>query len=315
MKQFPAARAVARTCFPPAALLLMVLAALPRPLAAQDLPSAATPRGLVFAFLTETASHLDSVNRTAFRNRLVGEMAHTDPKSFKGLVPAGTRLRIDSIPNLRPLPDGTRRALAYVTVDISGERENWSVFCRGDSIWRIEALRRFPNPMQRAQIKQSLRTLDTTTYAYRTLRSELAHSLCSDDSLRSLFRRGRTDASRLVDLLRRGNHWSSIALNEVDFGKLEEYRELDDDIEPSQLIFYTLDRKLLQGLEQQLGPVSIERDSRNPDLVYLVMGTLEKQTFGFLNAPDPTKLPELSPDGFIVLKPVDKGWWLYKRMR
>jgi hypothetical protein len=281
---------------------------------AQDLPWSATPRGVIFAFLTETASSVDSINRNAFRSRLVGEFLHADPRSFKGLLPAGSRLRIDSIPDLATTADGQHHVAAYVTVETGGTKENWYFFCTGDSIWRIEALKRFPTPAQRAQIKESLAEIDTTNATYRMLRSDLQRIVLPDDSLRSLFRKNRVDAEKLVAPLRRGKLWSTFPIREVDFMHLEEYRELDDDIAPDQLIFYTVDRLALERLKRAIGLRRIERDDNYPELIFFVAGVIEKGTYGYLYAPDELDLPPLSHNGFIALKPVGDGWWLYKRV-
>lgn len=281
---------------------------------AQDLPLSATPRGVIFTFLTETASSADTINRAAFRGRLVGDFLHADPRSFKGLLPAGSRLRIDSIPDLAPSADGQHRVAAYVTVETGGMKENWYFFCTGDSIWRIEALRRFPTPAQRAQIKESIADIDTTNATYRMLRSDLQRIVLPDDSLRSLFRKNRFDAEKLVAPLRRGRLWSGFPIREVDFMHLEEYRELDDDIATSDLIFYTIDRGAMERLKRTIGLRRIERDDTYPELIFFVAGVIEKSSYGYLYAPSELNLPPLSHNGFVTLKPIGDGWYLYKKV-
>lgn len=298
--------------------LSILLASILLPLgsvAAQELPLSATPRGVIFAFLTETASAIDSINRTAFRARLVGDLLQADPRGFKGLLPAGSRLRIDSIPDLPLGDDGLHRVAAYVTVETGGEKENWYFFCSGDSIWRIESLRRFPTPSQRAQIRESLADIDTTNATYRMLRGDLQRLLLPDDSLRTIFKKNRTDADRLVEPLGKGRLWSRFAIRELDFQKLEEYRELDDDIAEDELIFYTIDRSALERLKRTIGLKQIERDPLYPELVFFVAGTLEKGSYGYLHSPDPKLLPPLTRNDFVMIKPIGDGWWMYKRLR
>lgn len=295
-----------------AAAVLLRAAAVP--LVAQELPLSATPRGVLMAFLNETASAFDSVDRVAFRTRLAGEAARTDVRSFKGWVQPGARVRIDSLPELPERADGLHRVAAYVTIETAGERESWYLFCVGDTIWRIEGVRRFPTPMQRAQIRTTLGTLDTANRADRFLKSELERSLLSDDSLRAMFKSGRADAERLLVSLRKATLWTSFSLRDVDFSAMEEYRELDDDVPAADLIFYTSDRGALERLKRSPGVRRIERDPKFPDLVFFVLGGLERGTFGYINAPAPEKLPELSAGGFITIKPVAPGWWFYKRV-
>jgi hypothetical protein len=282
---------------------------------AQELPMSATPRGVVFAFLTETASSIDTIDRAAFRSRLVGDFTNADPRSFKGMLPAGSRLRIDSIPDLASTPDGLHHVAAYVTVETGGAKENWYFFCSGDSLWRIEGLRRFPTPTQRAQIRESLNDIDTTNATYRLLRSDLQRIILPDDSLRALFKKNRADAEKLTEPLRRGKLWSDFAIRDVDFSHLEEYRELDDDIAEDQLIFYTIDRGSLERLKRTIGLRRIERDDTYPGVILFVAGVIEKASYGYLYAADPADLPPISNNGFITLKPIGEGWWLYKRVR
>lgn len=281
---------------------------------AQKLPFSATPRGVVFAFLTETASSSDTIDRAAFSERLTGEFARSEPGSFRGLLPAGSRFRIDTIPNLTS-DDDLRRAAAYVTVELSGERENWYFFCVRDSIWRLEALRRLPTASQRTQMRESLKEIDTTTPTYKVLRSDLQRLLLSDESLRELFSASKADAEKIVTPLDRGKLWNQFAMREVDFSRLEEYRELDDDIDYHDRIFYTLDRGAMERLKHSLGLRRIERDPRHPGLIFFVAGDIDKSSVGFVHAAAPDLLPGLSRDGFIMLRPAGEGWWLYKRVR
>lgn len=295
-------------------LLLPLMVCVPS-LRAQELPYGATPRGVVFTFLTETASGIDSIDRVAFRERLAGEFTRSDPRSFRGMLPAGSRIRIDTIPDLSSGDGELRRVVAYVTVETGGERENWYFFCAGDSIWRIEALRRFPSAAQRSQIRESIAEIDTTTLPYRLLRSDLQRLLLPDDSLRNLFRGSRADADKVVGPLRRGKLWKDFALRDVDFGALEEYRELDDDIDDGARIFYSLDRGAIERLKRTLGLRRIERDPEHPGLILFVAGAIDKSSYGYLYAPDGQEIPEVSSDSFITLKPIVEGWWLYKRVR
>ncbi|MEO5929229.1 MAG: hypothetical protein ABIR47_04800 [Candidatus Kapaibacterium sp.] len=282
---------------------------------AQELPRGTTPRGVVYSFLTETASADDSVNRGAFHDRLMGEFAQSDPRTFKGMFPRNAHLHIDSIPLLGGAEGDYSRAVAYVTVESGGQKENWYLYCAGDTIWRIEALRRFPSPLQRSQIRQSLQEIDTSTAAYRILHTDLQRMLLPDDSLRAILRLNRADAEKIAAPLARGRRWNDFALRDVDFGKLEEYRELDDDIDGSDLIFYTLDRPALERLKRKVGIKRIERDPRYPDLILFVAGTLEKGSYGYINAPDSRSLPPVSRTEFITLKPVADNWWFYKKIK
>ena len=282
---------------------------------AQRVPRGATPRGVLFAFLNETASPVDSIDREAFRDRLAGEFAASDPRGFRAMLPAGAKFRIDTIPNLSHPNNDFSRVAAYVTVERGSERENWYLFCVGDSLWRIEALRRFPSQSQRAQIRESINQIDTTSPAYKLLRADLQRVLLPDDSLGAILTHNRADAEKVVEPLRQGKLWKDFSLRDVDFNKLEEYRELDDDIDDGEMIFYTLDRSALERLKKSIGLRRIERDPDHPGLIFFVTGQIERSTVGYVNCSDPSLLPAISRDGFIMLKPAGEHWWLYKRMR
>jgi hypothetical protein len=115
--------------------------------------------------------------------------------------------------------------------------------------------------------------------------------------------------------LRKGKQWQAFSLREVDFHKLEEYRELDDDIEPENLIFYTVDRGAIERLKSGIGLRRIERDPRYPGLLFYVTGMIDKSSYGYIHALEADDIPLLSSDEFIALKPIGNGWWLYKRLK
>jgi hypothetical protein len=282
-------------------------------LQAQELPSGATPRGVVYAFLSRTASAVDSVERSLFRSRLTGELAGVDPERFRSLVPAGARIRIDTIPDIRNAPDGRRRAVAYVTIESGKEKQDLYIFCAGDSIWRLEAIQRLPTPGQRAQITSSLKDIDTSVATYRVLHGDLKRLLLSDDSLKAIFRQNLRPLTTLVTRLAGGERWERFVIRDVNFGELDEYRELDDDIPERDLIFYTLDRGALERVKRELGIRRIERDKRHPGILLLVAGEIESSSYGYIYAASADLLPPISPDGYLALKPAAKGWWLYKR--
>lgn len=282
-------------------------------LQAQELPAGATPRGVVHAFLSRTASADDSVDRSLFRSRFSGELSGVDPERFRALVPAGARFRIDTIPDIRNAPDGRRRAVAYVTIESAREKQDLYIFCIGDSLWRLEAIHRFPTPSQRAQITSSLRDIDTAVASYRTLHADLKRLLLPDDSLKAIFRQNLRPITALVTRLAGGERWERFVIRDVNFAELDEYRELDDDIPERDLIFYTLDRGALERVKRELGIRRIERDKRHPGILLLVAGEIESSSYGYIYAPSADLLPPISPDGYLALKPTAKGWWLYKR--
>jgi hypothetical protein len=281
---------------------------------AQQLPLSATPRGVVYAFLTETASSRDSVDRLAFASRLSGEFSKTDPRSLKGTFPAGAVVRIDSIPNLSPTSDDRLRVVAYATVQSGRETSNLYLFCSRDSIWRIESMRGFPTSRQRTQIAKTLRELDTTTRTNQLMRSDLQRMLLSDDSLAGIVRANLDDLRTIVEPLEKGKLWKEFALRDVDFQHLDEYRELDDDVTQREMIFYTIDRAALERIKGRIGIRRVLRDVRYPGTIFLVAATMQGNSYGYIHAPEGTMLPEVSGREFVMLKPVAKGWWLYKRV-
>lgn len=279
--------------------------------AAQDLPRSATPRGVVVAFLGETASDVDTIDRKRFETRFLGEMAEPDVRSWRGLLPSHVPYRIDSIPRL-PEDGGGPRTVAYVSVGGAAERETWSLFCRGDSIWKIEALRRYPSPEQRSGIARAILECDTSSAAGRLRCAELHRFAFTDDSLGAILRGCRRDLDRVVGPLEQGRLWHNFALDTVDFTRLEEYRELDDDITDSTRQFYTLDGRALERLKSQLGVISVERRSAYPGVIALVVARYDGGSIGYLRAADPALLPAPSPTDYVLLRPVAPGWWMYR---
>lgn len=292
----------------PILLLLPLVAGTMR---AQELPRSATPRGVVVAFLGETASEADTINRKLFENRLIGEMRERDVRTWRGLLPSQIPFRVDSIPRL-PDDGGGPRTVAYVSVGSGSEREVWSLFCRGDSLWRIEAMRRYPTPEQRQGILQAIRECDTTTVGGRLRCTELRRFSYSDDTLGLLLRNSRRDLDRIVGPLEQGRLWYNFALDTVDFTRLEEYRELDDDITDSTRQFYTLDGRSMERLKSQLGVIAVERRNAYPGVIALVLARYDGGSIGYLRAADPALLPTPSPASYVMIRPVAPGWWVYR---
>lgn len=281
---------------------------------AQDLPASTTPRGLVFAFLTETASTRDSIDRMRFRHRLSGELASVSPIAFKGLVPKGAEISIDSLFAI-PSPEGLHKVVAYVSLrgSISAD-DQMSIFCRGDSIWSIEAVRQFPTASQRKIAASAIAVLDTSVPEQRLQREDLERILLPDDSLKSLFRPRMADADKIIVPLEKGKLWNDFPLRETDFTSLEEYRELDDDIADAKRIFYILDRPALERLKRSLGILRIAHDPLHPDLILLIAGGLRDDSYGYLHAPAPSLLPAIASDGYIAIHPIADHWWLYRKV-
>ena len=278
---------------------------------AQSVPRSATPRGVVVVFLTETCSASEEFDRALFRERFIGELAGEDPARFRSTIPGSSRVRIDSIPDVRSA-DSLRRAVAFVTVSVGGETDNSYIYLRRDSIWRIEAIRRLVPTAQREQIRRAAQSLDTSVQAFRLRRADLLHLLLPDDSLAALFRQYVASAERVMSRLG-DRRWSRFGLRDVDFAAVDEYRELDDDVPAGEIIFYQIDRKALEHLKRGLGIRRIERDRRYPSLVFLQAAAIEKSHYGYLYSPTGV-LPELTADEFIAIRPVTARWWLYKRI-
>lgn len=280
---------------------------------AQWLPNSATPRGVVVAFMTETSSATADVDRSLFRERFTGELSGADPALYSGTVANGARVRIDSIPDLATA-DGVRRAVAFVTVTGRDDAENCYLFMRRDSIWRIEAIRRLVPQAQRAQIRAAARTLDTSVASFKLRRADLEHLLMPDDSLGALLRRFATHAAKVVATLSGVTRWTRFALRDVDLDTVDEYRELDNDVPPGEVIFYQVDRRSLDRLKRGLGVRRIQRDQRFPGLIFFEGAIIDRSHYGYIYNHGGAPLPSLSSEDFIVVRPVSRDWWLYKRV-
>ncbi len=280
---------------------------------AQELPASTTPRGVIFAFLSETASPLDTIPRDRFRARLAGELASISPVSFKGLVPQEADIEIDTIFTL-PSPGPTPRLAAYATIRTPKDIEQIYLYCRGDSLWRLEAVQQFPTAIQRKLIRRTIGDLDTSAPDGQLKLRDMERLLLPDDSLIRAFDDARADAEKVIRRLERGKMWNDFPLREVDFGKVEEYRELDDDITDARRIFYQVDRPSLERLKSRLGIERVARDPLHPGVILLEIGGLPERSYGYLYAPTPSALPPIAPDGYMMLRPVTGRWWLYKRI-
>ena len=294
-------------------VLLLLLTSIPHAaLLCQELPRGATPRGVVWAFLTRTSSPADSVDRSAFSPRLSGELARRTAASFEGMIPAGTRVTIDSIPDLADGPGGEHRVVALVTLEQSEISRQLSIFCVGDSIWRLEAIREFPTTLERALLKQTLAATDTTTSTERLLRNDLRHLLLPDDSLRALFRHYAEAVSLTVPTIAAHGEWHRFSLRQEDLYASDEYHVLDDDVAPEERVFYVANRAALDSLAHGLGVHRFERLTNRPEAILLVAGAIGDGSYGYLHVPRPAVLPPLSENGFIEIRPIRDQWYLYR---
>ncbi|MCE7935774.1 MAG: hypothetical protein DYG96_14445 [Chlorobi bacterium CHB2] len=121
---------------------------------------------------------------------------------------------------------------------------------------------------------------------------------------------GKPFAERLA----KSQQWDSFALRDFDFSAIDEYRELDDDITPQELMMYRLNRAAVQELREQGGIQKIERDSAYPEVLFFVGGMVGESSYGYLHAATPHALPNVWNHNVVMLKPVAPQWWLYKRV-
>jgi len=295
-------------------LLHVVGAILPgRELGAQVVPEQASLRELISVFIAQTASPLESVDRLAFGPRLAGALAGTSPVRFKGTIPEEAKAEIDTLVELGEEGRIVRTA-AYVTVRAVGECENLYFFLERDSIWRIDGLYRFPTPTQRKQLVESLAEVDTTSQYGRSLYGDIRRLLLPDDSLVARLADDLGYAAKIVRPLMKGKLWRRFFLREVHLSGIDEYRELDDDIPPEQLLYYKLDRPAVERLKHHTGIVWIERDERYPNALFMVGGSIGENSYGYIYADSPESIPAVSVDEFVMVRPVAEHWWLYKRV-
>ncbi|MBL7988149.1 MAG: hypothetical protein JNJ94_08805 [Chlorobi bacterium] len=292
-------------------LLILLLGCSASATHAQELAPSASLEELLNVFITQTASPLDSINRSAFRPRLAGTLARTSPVRFKGAVYHDARMTIDSLLHL-PSENGIIRVAAWVTVESWEGAENIYFTCICDSIWKIEGMARFPTLAQRRQIEESIRTFDAHSDYDRILRDDLLRLLLPDHILAELLRDHLAAASTVAGRLAKSGQWSSFILRDFDFSKIDEYRELDDDITPQELTMYRLSRPAVQELREKVGIQKIERDSTHPGVLLFVGGSLGKSSYGYLHATTPLALPNISGQNYVMLQPVAPQWWLYK---
>lgn len=280
---------------------------------AQAISPSASLEELLNVFITQTASPIDSINRSAFRPRLAGTLARTSPVRFKGAVYHDARMTIDSLIHL-PSENGVIRVAAWVTVESWEGAENIYFTCICDSIWKIEGMARFPTLAQRRQIEESIRKFDVRSDYDRILRDDLLRLLLPDRVLAELLHDNLPAAATVAERLAGSQQWGSFTLRDFDFSKIDEYRELDDDITPQELTMYRLSRTAVQQLREQAGIQRIERDSTYPGVLFFVGGNVGESSYGYLHTATPLALPKISSQNYVMLKPVAPQWWLYKCM-
>lgn len=280
---------------------------------AQELPASASLEELLRVFITQTASPSDSINRSAFRPRLAGALARTSPARFKGTGFYDARMTLDSLIHL-PSGNGVIRVAAWVTVESWEGAENIYFTCVCDSLWKIERIARFPTLSQRRQIEESIRKFDVRSDYDRVLRDDLLRLLLPDHILAELLRDHLAAATTVAERLAKSQQWDSFALRDFDFSAIDEYRELDDDITPQELMMYRLNRAAVQELREQGGIQKIERDSAYPEVLFFVGGMVGESSYGYLHAATPHALPNVWNHNVVMLKPVAPQWWLYKRV-
>jgi hypothetical protein len=137
--------------------------------------------------------------------------------------------------------------------------------------------------------------------------------LLSDDSLRALLPPFLDDVTLLLQKVSVARKWSGFSMRDVDFPNLDEYRELDDDVPDNDLIFYSVDRRMMERLKRRLGIRRIDRDPAYPGLTFFTIATPEKSTIGYIHAAKGAALPQITRDEFIDLRPVVPGWWVFRR--
>lgn len=278
---------------------------------AQELSQNASLEELLNVFITQTASPIDSINRSAFRSRLAGTLARTSPVRFKGAVYHDARMMIDSLIHL-PSENGVIRVAAWITLESWEGAENIYFTCVCDSIWKIEGMARFPTLAQRRQIEESIRKFDVRSDYDRILRDDLLRLLLPDRVLAELLQDHLAAAITVAERLVASQQWGSFTLRDFDFSKIDEYRELDDDITPQELTMYRLSRTAVQQLREQAGIQKIERDSTYPGVLFFVGGNVGESSYGYLHTATPMALPKISNQNYVMLKPVAPQWWLYK---
>ncbi len=283
------------------------------PLHAQILAREAPPQQLVHTFITVTGSPLADVNRDTFRVRLTGELEHFNPELFRDAWPLNTKVIFDSIFTQPAGQDNFQRTVLYVTTYSNGQHENLYLYCRKDSIWKLEAFRRFPTFFQRKQIRESLREIDSTSFSGSVLLRSLRRILMTDRQLAELLPSTITDAEEIARGLSRSSGWSRLYLKDFDFTDTGEYRVLDDDIPAEELSLYTMKRSTLMKL-QQFGILRFEEMLEHPGVVLLILGMAEQNKLGFLYCENPENLPLPSHNNFIMIKPVTKNWWIFKKL-
>ena len=293
---------------------------------AQTLPADTPAWELVKILIQETGSPSKSVDRQSFRDRLTGELAGTDPETFRGTWPMYADVKIDTLiplsPRLRLVPalpkekipartDTIERAAVYATTYHGGIHDNAYFFLEKDSIWRIMAWRQFPNDHERGRIVEAIDRLDTGSASYFEQRIALTRLLSNDNAQTSLFKHLSADADDIVGPLARTEAWRRYELGAIPFDSIDEYGGLDDDLSASDRLLHTLNIDALARLRTS-GITSITNVSSDNGIVRLDIGSFEGEAMGYLYVPQGEATPTISPDRYYLLKPLAPHWYYFK---
>lgn len=303
-------------------LALLALLVFPSRGITQVVDKEIAPWDLVRTFLTETASPRSEVDRTAFSDRLSGELSGTDPRLFEGRWPAWVDVRIDTTAELAPRIEQRRELVddkPVVRVD-TFERmwvaaSTWLrryhgeayFFLERDSIWRITAIRELPSSMERTLINRRAENVQEST-DFSTVASML-NLLHSDADQITRFLEIASDASGVSTRLLGLDKRLTIDPVRIDTERLDPYFGLDDERTDDERMLLRMNLSSLDRIAAA-GMSSLRFGSDST--VRFELARLQDRSVGYLWATDQKRLPDLAPDGVFLLRSVGDGWYLYK---
>ena len=280
------------------------------------------PWRLVRVFIEQTGSPSETIDREAFRERLVGRLDTVDVNQFRGMWDRYVDVKIDTMIVLPsrsvvvPPPPGSERPprvdtierlAVYATTYIRGNYDNSYFFLEHDSLWKIDRFFRFPSAEDRLELTARGRDVDTTKDGFVHEIRSILNLLVDDRQQVDRYQEIRTDLAQLVPQLSRSKRWRCIRLATFDADEIDPFAALDDSFEQSNRFLYQLNLHACDRI-YRAGITSIWRF---PAGILFELGRSGEKSVGYLYQEEARI--ELNPDHFFALKPISSNWWFYKK--
>lgn len=194
-------------------------------------------------------------------------------------------------------------AVTSVELSTSKSEQDWYFYFKRDSYWKIEAMRALAMTGFAAKLlemyenmsEDSLKIFESLLPGKRNIKKDIMRyrlELSSDKELIQYFTENKNSFERLKNIYFDGG-----------FDKMEDWGEKFNN---DSLIKESFDSLLISSF------TSIGRFESGMAKNCFSLGGMLDNTFGYFYEPDRTKVPKISKSGFIMIREIGDGWYLYK---